>query len=146
MPARYPSAECTDTSETRKARETGKARDIMDMTESRVLCAASAYEQKYYFNKAFDRIPDDIKDQLHIICVLFTEDIGGIILFEFDEEGHLCIRTEAAASDYNYDEIGAALEVKEIQRQRRDMLNGLELYYRAVILGQPLDLEDWQLE
>ena len=61
----------------------------MDMTESRVLCAASAYEQKYYFNKAFDRIPDDIKDQLHIICVLFTEDIGGIILFEFDEEGHL---------------------------------------------------------
>ena len=118
----------------------------MDMTESRVLCAASAYEQKYYFNKAFDRIPDDIKDQLHIICVLFTEDIGGIILFEFDEEGHLHIRTEATASDYNYDEIGAALEVKEIQKQRRDMLNGLELYYRAFVLGQSLDLEDWQLE
>ena len=49
-------------------------------------------------------------------------------------------------SDYNYDEIGAALEVKEIQRQRRDMLHGLELYYRAVFLHQDLDLEAWQLE
>ena len=37
-----------------------------------VLCAASAYEQKYYFNGAFSQIPGDIKDQLHIICVLFT--------------------------------------------------------------------------
>ena len=98
-----------------------------------VLCAASAYEQKYYFNQSFNHIPDDVKDQLHIICVLFTEDIGGIILFAFDEEGSLQIR-------------GAALEVKEIQRQRRDMLHGLELYYRAVFLHQDLDLEAWQLE
>ena len=111
-----------------------------------VLCAASAYEQKYYFNGTFSQIPGDIKDQLHIICVLFTEDIGGIIMFVFDEEGHLQIRTQAKESDYDYDEIGAVLEVKEIQRKRRDMLNGLELYYRAVFLHENLDLEAWQLE
>ena len=111
-----------------------------------VLCAASAYEKKYFFNKSFEGIPKDIQDQLHIICVLFTEDIGGIILFEFDKDGKLSIRTEAKASDYDYDEIGAALEVKEIQKQRRDMMNGLELYYKAVVLHQPLDLEAWQLE
>jgi hypothetical protein len=111
-----------------------------------VLCAASSYEQKYYFNGSFSQIPGEVKDQLHIICVLFTEDIGGIILFVFDGEGHLQIRTQAKDSDYNYDEIGAALEVKEIQRQRRDMLNGLELYYRAVFLHENLDLEAWQLE
>ncbi len=111
-----------------------------------VLCAASAYEQKYYFNGAFSQIPGDIKDQLHIICVLFTEDIGGIILFVFDQEGHLQIRTQAKESDYDYDEIGAVLEVREIQRKRRDMLSGLELYYRAVFLHENLDLEAWQLE
>lgn len=111
-----------------------------------VLCAASAYEKKYFFNKSFEGIPKDIQDQLHIICVLFTEDIGGIILFEFGKDGKLSIRTEAKASDYNYDEIGAALEIKEIQKQRRDMMNGLELYYKAVVLHQPLDLEAWQLE
>ena len=111
-----------------------------------VLCAASEYEQKYYFNQSFSHIADDMHELGIQRCVLFTEDIGGIILFAFDEEGNLQIRTEAKESDFNYDEIGAALEVKEIQRQRRDMLHGLELYYRAVFLHQDLDLEAWQLE
>ena len=111
-----------------------------------VLCGANSYDKKYYFNSKFDKLPENIKEELHIICVLFTEDIGGIILFVFDQEGHLQIRTQAKDSDYQYDEIGAALEVKEIQRQRRDMLNGLELYYRAVFLHESLDLEPWQLE
>lgn len=110
--------------------------------EDRVLCAASAYEQKYFFNPKFNRIPEDIQQQLHIICVLFTEEIGGIIIFEFDDEGNLDIRTEAKDSDYDYDEIGAALMVKEIQNNRRDMLNGLELYYRAAWLGQSITIDE----
>ncbi len=118
----------------------------MDISDKNVLCAASAYEQKYYFNQKFNRVPEDIQKELQIICVLFTEDVGGIIVFEFDEAGHLQIRTEAMASDYDYDDIGATMEVREIQKSRRDMLNGLELYYRAFILGQALDLEKWQLE
>jgi len=35
-----------------------------------VLCGANAYEQKYYFNEKFSRIPESIKEELHIICVL----------------------------------------------------------------------------
>ena len=42
------------------------------MEERIVLCGANAYEQKYYFNEKFNGIPDSIKDELHIICVLFT--------------------------------------------------------------------------
>ena len=41
-----------------------------------VLCGANAYEKKYYFNKKFDKIPENIKEELHIICVLFTEEVG----------------------------------------------------------------------
>ena len=44
-----------------------------------VLCAASAYEQKYYLNEAFGSLPSQIQDELKIMCVLFTEDVGGII-------------------------------------------------------------------
>ena len=32
-----------------------------------VLCGANAYEQKYYFNREFDGIPQSIKDEL---CLL----------------------------------------------------------------------------
>ena len=54
-------------------------------TENVVLCGASSYEQKYYFNQDFDFLPETIKQELHIMCVLYTEEIGGILTLEFDE-------------------------------------------------------------
>lgn len=44
--------------------------------EKTVLCASNAYEKKYYFNPDFDALPDSIKDELKIMCVLYTEEIG----------------------------------------------------------------------
>ena len=51
-----------------------------------VLCGASAYEQKYYFNQDFDALPQQVKDELQIICVMYTEEIGGVFTMEFDED------------------------------------------------------------
>ncbi len=104
-----------------------------------VLCAASAYEEKYYFNKRFSALPEDVQKELHIICVLFTEEIGGEFLIEFDDEGNLEFKTQAHDSDYNYDEIGAALMVKEIRRNKAELLASLELFYKVVMLGIPLE-------
>ncbi len=112
--------------------------------EERVLCAANSYEEKYYFNKRFSNIPEDIKKQLNVICVLFTEDIGGSIQFVYDREGNLMIETSAADDDFLYDEIGAGMLVGEIRKKRREMLEQLEMYYKVMILGQalPKDYED----
>lgn len=109
------------------------------MYEESVLCAASAYEQKYYLNPLFAKLPEAIRRELQIICVLFVEEIGGRFLMEFDEEGNLLFRTDALDSDYNYDEIGAALMVKEIRKNREELLAQLELYYKVAILGKPLE-------
>ena len=57
--------------------------------EKVVLCGASAYEQKFYFNPDFQALPDQIKQELQIMCVLFTEDVGGILTLEFTESGEL---------------------------------------------------------
>lgn len=111
----------------------------MDEEGKIVLCAASAYEEKYYFNSMFSRLPEDIQKELRIISILFTDEIGGIFMMEFDHEGNLEFRTEARDSDYSYDEIGAALMVKEIQKNKGELLRSLELFYRVVILGQPLE-------
>ena len=110
----------------------------MDIYDT-VLCAASAYEEKYYFNPMFEKLPEDIKQELKIISVLFVEEIGGTFLIEFDEDGSLEFRTEAKDSDYNYDEIGAALMIKEIRKNKMDLLASLELFYKVIILGQPLE-------
>ena len=109
------------------------------MSENTVLCAASAYEEKYYLNPRFSRLPEDIQKELKIISVLFTEEIGGIFIMEFDREGNLQFKTEAKDSDYSSDELGSALMIKEIQKNRRELLRSLELFYKVIVLGQPLE-------
>ena len=62
----------------------------MAMYEDRiVLCAANSYEEKYYLNPAFEELPEDVKDELKIMCVLYVHDVGGILTLVFDEEGEL---------------------------------------------------------
>lgn len=103
-----------------------------------VLCGANAYEQKYYFNKEFDKIPQSIQEELHIICVLFTEEVGGIFTICFDEEGNLDFETQAAEEDYLYDDIGAGLLIKKIRDSKQELLESLALYYRVLILHEDI--------
>ena len=73
--------------------------------ENVVLCVSNSYEKKYYFNPDFDKLPDDVKNELKIMCVLFTEEVGGILDMEFDEEGNLLFKSSADEGDLLYDEI-----------------------------------------
>ena len=107
-----------------------------------VLCGANAYEQKYYFNEKFNKIPQSIKDELHIICVLFTEEVGGIFTIVFEEDGSLSLETDAEEDDLLYDEISSGLLVGEIRRNRQEMLEALQLYYRVFILHEDIQAED----
>ena len=103
-----------------------------------VLCGANAYEQKYYFNEQFKAIPKSIQDELHIICVLFTEEVGGIFTLVFEEDGTLAMETEAEETDIYYDEIGSALLVKKIRQTRQELFESLSMYYRVVILKEDI--------
>ena len=104
--------------------------------EKVVLCGANAYEKKYYFNEKFAGIPESIKEELNIICVLFTEEIGGIFTIEFDKDGSVSMRTEYAEDDFLYDDIGSGLLVNEVRRKRQEMFESLSLYYRVFILHE----------
>ncbi len=56
------------------------------------MCASSAYEKKFYLNEDFHALPEQIKQELKIMCVLYTEDVGGTLTLEFDEEGNLLLK------------------------------------------------------
>lgn len=107
-----------------------------------VLCGANAYEQKYYFNEQFAGIPASIKDELHIICVLFTEEVGGIFTIVFEADGSVALETSFAEDDFLYDEISSGLMVREVSRNRQELLESLSLYYRIVILKEDLEMEE----
>jgi hypothetical protein len=106
-----------------------------------VLCGANAYEQKYYFNEKFKSIPDSIKDELHVICVLFTEEVGGVFTIVFEEDGNVSLETDAYEEDILYDEIGSALLIKEVQKHRQELFESLSMYYKVFILHESVDIE-----
>lgn len=104
-----------------------------------VLCGANSYEQKYYFNEQFASIPDSIKEELHIICVLFTEEVGGIFTIVFEADGSISFETDAEEDDFLYDEISSGLMIREIRRNRQEMLEALSLYYRVFVLHEQFE-------
>ena len=104
-----------------------------------VLCGANSYEQKFYFNSDFKGLPEQIQKELQIMCVLFTEDIGGVITLEFEPDGSLEFKVQADEHDYLFDEIGSGLKIRQFQREKREFLESLELYYRVVFLGEKVE-------
>lgn len=110
--------------------------------EEIILCGSSAYTQKYYLNEDFSELPETIKDELKIMCVLYTEDIGGVLTLVFDEDGTLNFQTVAEEGDFLYDDIGSVLKVKQLQQSKRELLESLEMYFKVFFLGRELTEEE----
>lgn len=105
-----------------------------------VLCGANSYEQKYYLNPDFENLPQHIKDELKILCVLYVNDVGGILTLIFEESGELEFQVTAEEGDPMFDEIGSRLKIKEIQmdEKKQELLGQLQLYYKVFFLGEEL--------
>ncbi len=104
-----------------------------------VLCGASSYTKKYYLNENFEGLPEGVRDELKIMCVLYTEDVGGTLQLVYDEDGNLEFHTEAEDGDLLYDEIGSVLKIKQLQNTKRELLEALELYFRVFFLGEEME-------
>lgn len=112
----------------------------MDMSNGKVvLCASNAYNRKYYLNESFANLPESVKEELQIMCVLYTEDVGGILQLFFDEDGNLQFETSYKENDFFYDEIGSVLKIKQYQMNKRELMEELEAYYKVLFLGEGLE-------
>lgn len=104
-----------------------------------VLCGANSYEEKYYFNQDFSALPEEIKKELKIMCVLFVSEIGGILLLEFEEDGTLIFQVSSKEDDFFFDEIGSGLKIKELQKEKEELLTSLELFYKVFFLNEEIE-------
>ena len=111
-----------------------------------VLCGSNAYDKKYYFNPKFEKLPENVQEELRIISVLFTEEVGGIFTIGFTPTGEAVIDTQADEGDLLYDEIGSALLIKKIRSTKQDLFESLEIYFKVTFLHEnPADLlEDYE--
>lgn len=109
---------------------------MKSMEDEIVLCAASSYERKFYLNPEFESLPESVRQELQIMCVLYTEDIGGVFMVVYDEEGNLELRVDHEENDFAFDEIGSVLKIKELQRTKTELFESLELFYKVFYLGE----------
>lgn len=105
------------------------------MNEKQIVCVSNAYQKKYYLGSSFQRLPEAIKEELRIACVLFTHQVGGILTLSFDDDENLYINT-ASNGEPTYDEIGSGLKVNQFKNEKRDLLIGIERYYRELVKGE----------
>ena len=110
--------------------------------EKVVLCGANSYEEKYYLNPDFEQLPDDVKNELKIMCVLYVHDVGGILTLVFEENGELCFEVTSVDFDPMFDDIGSQLKIKQLQRDKQDLLQALQLYYKVFFLGEEINSEE----
>ena len=109
------------------------------MSKEVTLCVSNGYQKKFYLNNNFDGLPQSIREELKIMCVLYTEDVGGILELVFDEDGELQFKTSCEENDFFYDEIGSVLKLKQYQNEKRELLEAIEAYYKILFLGEGLE-------
>ena len=77
-----------------------------------------------------------VKNEMKIMCVLYVNDVGGILTLVYDEDGELCFEVTAEEFDPMFDEIGSQLKIKQLQREKQELLEALQMYYKVFFLGE----------
>lgn len=95
----------------------------------KVLAAANNREQKYFIEEEFQFLPDSIKEDLKKICVYMAEKLNCTFLVGFDDNGDVYFETVKHADDFDFDEIGAELEIKRLQKDELELFRAMELWY-----------------
>ncbi len=100
--------------------------------EENIIFCVSKYKELYYFNDLYKELPIPVKKDLHEKVITLNKCIGGIIIIGFYDDGEIFIRAEHEETDFEYDEIFAALNVKEFEKIEREFLLNLSKWYNLV--------------
>ncbi len=107
-----------------------------ELMDEVVLAVSSSYDRKYFFNPEFDSLPEEVKEDIQVMLVMFTMEIGGVLTLYYDESGNLAFRTESDEEDILYDEIGAHLKIKQLTQVKAELLESLETFFKVFYLGE----------
>lgn len=104
--------------------------------EKTILCAASFYNHKCYFNsEEFSVLPPDVKNEVKAVASATAEKVRAIVSIGFYEDGSVFVNIQADEKDMDFDEIAAKYETEKVTKSRKKLLNALTLWYKVTKLG-----------
>lgn len=110
--------------------------------EKKILAAANAETQKYFLEPEFGRLPESIQEEIREICILLAQKLRCTFLMGFDEEGNLYFETVRREDDFDFDEIGAELEISVLRRGKKELLRALELWYAIFFTEEGQEIKE----
>ena len=108
----------------------------MDRRIETVLCGANSYNKKYYLNPRFAALPENVRKELNILCVIFTEQQGGIFSMGFDADGRLLLSVDHEPDDPRFDEESCDEAIRDFSEENAELMQQLTLYYNLLVLGK----------
>ncbi len=104
--------------------------------EKKVLCAASFYNHKCFFNdEDYSALPEDVKKEAKIIAATTAEKVKAIVSIGFYEDGNIFVQIRADEKDMDFDDIAAKYEIEKVQKSKKKFFNALTLWYKVTKLG-----------
>lgn len=103
-----------------------------------VLCAASYYNQKYFFNNDLSPLPESIQKDIKTISICMAQKIQGIFTIGFYEDGNIFLESQGNENDFDYDEIGARIETDKLKENEKELFKALQNWYNIVILPKKI--------
>lgn len=97
--------------------------------DKQIMASASYYTQKYYMNQEFEGLPTEIRNEIRIICIHLAEKLHGIFTIGFYGNGEVFLQSQGEEVDYDYDEIGATLEIKKLEQEHKELIRALQMWY-----------------
>ncbi|WP_069999853.1 DUF6145 family protein [Cellulosilyticum sp. I15G10I2] len=96
--------------------------------EKDIVVSVSPYVQKYYLNEEYQDLPAGIKEEVLSKLSAIAESTNCIISLGFNKDGEIFIE-ERNEDPMFYDDIGAALEIKNFQLEEAELLKSLKMWY-----------------
>lgn len=96
--------------------------------DKQLIVCISAFEHKYFYNPEFEDIPSEIKQELVEATAHIAEQVNGIISVGFYQNGTVYIE-QTLQDNILVDEIGADLEIKRFQKEKKELIKSLTMWY-----------------
>ena len=97
--------------------------------DKKALAGASREKQKYFFEPQFNELPDSIKEEIRNICIIMAERLGCTFVISFEDSGDIVFDIIKNENDFDFDDIGAELEIKSLQAEKKELIKSLKLWY-----------------
>lgn len=98
--------------------------------------AISSYNKNYFFDEKCTTLPNNIKSEIKLIGKYFVNKVGGNFMLSFYENCNISLEYSFLDNDFNFDEIGAKLEIKKIKSENKKLFNELTLWYKIFRIGE----------